>query len=103
MTLKEIKQLQEMGFSLEEIKNEYFTEAEENNDPEPGEVESVQGSDSEETPETKEVKKNFSTDSLKEEIKEIKNLMFKKYSSENKEDSKIIEESMEDIFNKIIN
>ena len=99
ISLKEIKELQEMGFSLEEIKKEYFTEAGGGNVPEPEKNKDDQGAaagadsgkDGDEnktdpvTPEESKKKDDFS--SLKEEIKQLKNNLFKQSSRENKEDA----------------
>lgn len=87
-----------MGFSLEEIKKEYFTEAGGGNVPEPEKNKDDQGAaagadsgkDGDEnktdpvTPEESKKKDDFS--SLKEEIKQLKNNLFKQSSRENKED-----------------
>lgn len=102
ISLKEIKELQEMGFSLEEIKKEYFTETSGNNVPEPDKNKDDQGAaagadnkdsgkkgdenkDSSVDPPEDKKKDDFS--SLREEIKQLKNNLFKQSSRENKEDA----------------
>lgn len=93
MTLKEIKTLQGMGFSLEEIKKEYYTEAISGNAEESSETEDSKGTDPEAiATEKPEVKKNIGTsgstdslDSLKSEITDIKNMIYNKYSREDQE------------------
>lgn len=96
MTIKDIKTLQEMGFSLEEIKKEYYTETISGNAEESGKVEEGKGTGIETgTTEEPEVKKNIGTsgstdslDSLKSEITDIKNMIYNKYSREDQETNK---------------
>ena len=112
MTLKEVKELQEMGFSLEEIKKEYFTEAVSGNDEKPAETEESKGTGDQATGTegTEEVKKNTGSGgsadplaALKNEITEIKTMIFNKYSSENKESNKAKTDDLLSAMNSIIN
>lgn len=111
MTIKDIKTLQEMGFSLEEIKKEYFTETISGNAEESGETEESQGTDIEaNTKEEPEVKKNIGTsgstnslDSLKSEITDIKNMIYNKYSREDQEQNKARTDDLLSAMNSIIN
>lgn len=120
ISLKEIKELQEMGFSLEEIKKEYFTEAGGNNVPEPDKNKDDQGAaagagsgkdtgkdgdDKKTDPvEPEEDKKKDDFSSLREEIKQLKNNLFKQSSRENKEDpNKEKTDPILSAFNTIIN
>ena len=101
--IEEVKKLQEMGFTLDEISKTYFKEAGGNNAPEPEENKDDQGAaagadsgkdsgkdgDEKKTdpvtpPEESKKKDDFA--SLKEEIKQLKNNLFKQSSRENKED-----------------
>lgn len=95
--IEEVKKLQEMGFTLDEISKTYFKEAGGNNVPEPAENKDDQGAaagaDSGKTgeenktdPVTPEDKKKDDFSSLREEIKQLKNNLFKQSSRENKED-----------------
>lgn len=111
MTIKDIKTLQEMGFSLEEIKKEYFTETVSGNAEESGKAEESQGTDIKtETAEEPEVKKNIGTsgatdslDSLKSEITDIKNMIYNKYSREDQEQNKARTDDLLSAMNSIIN
>lgn len=110
MTLKDIKTLQEMGFSLEEIKTEYFKEAVGNDVSKPEEDKPVQEqSGPEKTTEGKGLKveegskKNDSLDSLKNEVSEIKKLIFEHNSRENLSNNKANTDPILSAFNNIIN
>ena len=110
MTLKEIKTLQEMGFSLDEIKAEYFketvgddaSELKENKPvqehPEPEKPTEGKGPEVEEAS-----KKNDSLDSLKNEVSEIKKLIFEHNSRENLSNNKANTDPVLSAFNNIIN
>lgn len=98
MKIEEVKKLQKMGFSLDEIYETYFKEESGDNVPELGKDKADQGAaagagsgekgDENKTdpvtPEESKKKDDFS--SLKEEIKQLKNNLFKQSSRENKED-----------------
>lgn len=111
MTIKDIKTLQEMGFSLEEIKKEYFTETVSGNAEESEKAEESQGTDIETNKtEEPEVKKNIGTsgatnslDSLKSEITDIKNMIYNKYSREDQEQNKARTDDLLSAMNSIIN
>lgn len=111
MTIKDIKTLQEMGFSLEEIKKEYFTETISGNAEESGKTEESKGTDIEaDKTEEPEVKKNIGTsgstdslDSLKSEITDIKNMIYNKYSREDQEQNKARTDDLLSAMNRIIN
>lgn len=105
MELKDIKALQDMGFTLDEIKSVYFT-----NDTQPAAAESSRTADrtssdpEKESKESSENKKKDSSDltSLKDEITQIKNLIYKQNASENKGGFKAPETS-EDILKGLFN
>lgn len=115
--IEEVKKLQEMGFTLDEISKTYFKEAGGNNVPEPEENKDDQGAaagagsgekgDENKTdpvtpPEESKKKDDFS--SLREEIKQLKNNLFKQSSRENKEDpNKEKTDPILSAFNTIIN
>ena len=111
MTIKDIKTLQEMGFTLEEIKKEYFTETVSGNAEESRKAEEGKGTDIETgTTEEPEVKKNIGTsgstdslDSLKSEITDIKNMIYNKYSREDQEQNKARTDDLLSAMNSIIN
>ena len=109
MELKDIKALQDMGFSLEEIKAVYYpdTQAESSAkpvkaaaDPEPD----TAGSEPAPAENAEPSKKNDSSDyyrSLEKKIDELKNAFFKKNASEKLADSPKGDE-LEDVINHII-
>lgn len=102
MELKDIKTLQDMGFSLDEIKAVYFT-----NDPQPAAAERSRPADQtfqDPAEESSETKKKDSSDltSLKDEITQIKNLIYKQNATENKGGFKAPETS-EDILKGLFN
>ena len=100
--IEEVKKLQEMGFTLDEISKTYFKEESGNNAPEPEKNKDDQGAaagagsgkDSGKDEDGKkpdnvdpeEDKKKDDFSSLREEIKQLKNNLFKQSSRENKED-----------------
>lgn len=111
MTIKDIKTLQEMGFSLEEIKKEYFEQPISVNAEESVKTEESKETDIKtEEPKEPEVKKNTgssgstdSLDSLKSEITDIKNMIYNKYSREDKELNKARTDDLLSAMNSIIN
>lgn len=101
MKIEEVKKLQKMGFSLDEIYETYFKEEIGDNVPESGKDKADQGTDvgsdadgaKPETGTGTDIPAEIKTDkkkddfaSLKEEIKQLKNNLFKQSSRENKED-----------------
>lgn len=119
MKIEEVKKLQKMGFSLDEIYETYFKEESGDNVPELGKDKAEQGTDvgsdadgaipesgtgTEIPAEIKTDKKKDDFNSLREEIKELKNNLFKQSSRENKEDStKEKTDPILSAFNTIIN
>lgn len=114
--IEEVKKLQEMGFTLDEISKTYFKETSGNNVPEPEENKDDQGAaagagSGEKGDENKtdpvtppEDKKKDDFSSLKEEIKQLKNNLFKQSSRENKEEpNKEKTDPILSAFNTIIN
>lgn len=120
MKIEEVKKLQKMGFSLDEIYETYFKEESGDNVPELGKDKADQGTaagagsgkdtgkdeDGKKTdpvtPEEDKKKDDFS--SLREEIKQLKNNLFKQSSRENKEDpNKEKTDPILSAFNTIIN
>lgn len=119
MKIEEVKKLQKMGFSLDEIYETYFKEESGDNVPELGKDKADQGTDAgsdadgtnpesgtgtDIPAEVKTDKKKDDFISLREEIKELKNNLFKQSSRENKEDStKEKTDPILSAFNTIIN
>lgn len=108
MELKDIKTLQDMGYSLEQIKEVYFPDQQKPNDSSPESNEHLEPADqtsedvSKNSSESK--KKDSSEGSLsglKAEISALKNLLYKQNASENKEGSKK-PETADDILRNII-
>ena len=109
MELKDIKALQDMGFSLDEIKAVYYpdTQAESSAKPDAAAVDpepDTSGSEPVPAEKAEPSKKNDSSDyyrSLEKKIDELKNAFFKKNASEKLADSPKGDE-LEDVINHII-